>query len=105
MQQLLKHSSNPDKLRSAFSIFDKQGQGHVTSKDLKFTLNQLGLNPTEDEIQDLFHEIEQDGRFTVEEFNSLVESDVNQKIQQEEMKEIFTLLDKKKKGQLSVSDV
>ena len=34
--------------REAFSLFDKDGDGHVTPKELMIVLNSLGQKPTEE---------------------------------------------------------
>ena len=37
--------------KDAFSLFDKDGDGTITAKDLGTVIKSLGQNPTEEELQ------------------------------------------------------
>ncbi len=39
--------------RETFKMFDKDGDGTITAKELGIVMRQLGLNPTEDELQEM----------------------------------------------------
>ena len=47
--------------REAFSLFDKDGDGTITCKELGTVMRSLGQNPTDDELQDMIHEVDADG--------------------------------------------
>ncbi len=70
--------------KEAFSLFDKDGDGTITTKELglirrtfrliswnKFSLEigtvmrSLGQNPTEAELQDMINEVDADGEFDI----------------------------------------
>ncbi len=57
-------------LRQAFRVFDKAGNGYITSSDLRSVLQCLGEQLTEDEIEDMINEvdIDGDGRIDYDEF-------------------------------------
>jgi len=40
--------------KEAFSLFDKDGDGTITTKELGTVMRSLGQNPTEAELQDIF---------------------------------------------------
>ena len=48
--------------KEAFSLFDKDGDGTITTKELGTVMRSLGQNPTEAELQDMINEVDADGR-------------------------------------------
>ena len=47
--------------KEAFSLFDKDGDGTITTKELGTVMRSLGQNPTEMELQDMINEVDADG--------------------------------------------
>uniref|UniRef100_A0A4W5MVN7 EF-hand domain-containing protein n=1 Tax=Hucho hucho TaxID=62062 RepID=A0A4W5MVN7_9TELE len=63
--------------KEAFSLFDKDGDGTITTKELGTVMRSLGQNPTEAELQDMINEVDEmireadidgDGQVNYEEF-------------------------------------
>lgn len=53
--------------KEAFSLFDKDGDGTITTKELGTVMRSLGQNPTEAELQDMINEVDADGtKFVLE---------------------------------------
>ena len=48
-------------IRKAFSVFDVDGDGAITSKELADVMRSFGLNPTEDELMDMINKFDIDG--------------------------------------------
>ncbi len=48
--------------REAFSLFDKDGDGTISSKELGTVMRSLGQNPTETELNDMINEVDADGK-------------------------------------------
>jgi len=48
--------------KEAFSLFDKDGDGTITTKELGTVMRSLGQNPTEAELQDMINEVDADGQ-------------------------------------------
>ncbi|KAK2541158.1 hypothetical protein Q9233_000804 [Columba guinea] len=63
-----KHTLHADQLteeqiaefKEAFSLFDKDGDGTITTKELGTVMRSLGQNPTEAELQDMINEVDAD---------------------------------------------
>uniref|UniRef100_A0A8C1PJ91 Calmodulin n=1 Tax=Cyprinus carpio TaxID=7962 RepID=A0A8C1PJ91_CYPCA len=49
-----------NKFKEAFSLFDKDGDGTITTKELGTVMRSLGQNPTEAELQDMINEVDAD---------------------------------------------
>jgi len=63
IQQRLHSISLIAEFREAFSLFDKNGDGTISSTELGTIMRSLGQNPTESELQDMINEVDVDGRF------------------------------------------
>ncbi|NXQ92591.1 CALN protein, partial [Nyctibius grandis] len=57
--------------KEAFSLFDKDGDGTITTKELGTITRSLGQNPTEAELQDTINEVDADGNLTIDFFEFL----------------------------------
>jgi len=47
--------------KEAFLLFDKDGDGTVTIKELGTVMRNLGQNPTDDEIKEMIKDVDKDG--------------------------------------------
>ena len=54
----------PSELKEAFSLFDKDGDGTISSKELGTVMRSLGQNPTEEQLLDMINEVDADGEST-----------------------------------------
>ena len=48
-------------LREAFTLFDKDGGGSISSSELGAVIRSLGQNPTEEELKEMIAEVDEDG--------------------------------------------
>ena len=58
-------------------MFDKDGSGYVSSSEIKLVMSNLGLNLTDDELEEMVMEadIDGDGQICFEEFYSMMTAD------------------------------
>ena len=54
--------------KEAFSLFDKDGDGTISTKELGTVMRSLGQNPTEKELQDMVNEVDVDGTYAMTSF-------------------------------------
>ena len=57
---------SPDEIeqfKEAFSLFDKDGDGTVSTKELGSIMRSLGQNPTETELKDIIANVDKNGKF------------------------------------------
>jgi Ca2+-binding EF-hand superfamily protein len=47
--------------QEAFSLFDKDGDGRITSVELGVVMRSLGQRPSESELRDMVNEVDADG--------------------------------------------
>ena len=48
-------------LQEAFALFDKDGDGTITTRELGTVMRSLGHTPTEVELQDILNEFDAEG--------------------------------------------
>jgi DNA polymerase III epsilon subunit-like protein len=54
------------KFKEAFSVFDKSGDGIITTEELDTVMRSLGVDPTKDGVQDLIDEVNAGGDGTID---------------------------------------
>ncbi|CAN1174944.1 unnamed protein product, partial [Linum perenne] len=93
--------------KEAFSLFDKDGDGCITTKELGTVMRSLGQNPTEAELQDMINEVDADGNGTIDfpEFLNLMARKMKDTDSEEELKEAFRVFDKDQNGFISAAEL
>ncbi|ORY02522.1 calmodulin [Basidiobolus meristosporus CBS 931.73] len=93
--------------KEAFSLFDKDGDGSITTKELGTVMRSLGQNPTEVELQDMVSEIDADGNGQIDfnEFLNLMSRKLKETDSEAEIKEAFKVFDKDGNGFISASEL
>ncbi len=93
--------------KEAFSLFDKDGDGTITTKELGTVMRSLGQNPTEAELQDMINEVDADGNGTIDfpEFLSLMARKMKETDTEEELMEAFKVFDRDGNGLISAAEL
>ncbi|KAL4235313.1 hypothetical protein ACF0H5_006948 [Mactra antiquata] len=99
-------------LREAFKLFDKDGDGSITSEELGTVMRNLGQFPSTDELTMMLKEIDidGDGTFSFEEFVQVMAnmgglSEQSEEDEEKELRQAFTVFDKSGCGYISASDI
>ncbi|MBA0863258.1 hypothetical protein Goshw_018714 [Gossypium schwendimanii] len=93
--------------KEAFSLFDKDGDGCITTKELGTVMRSLGQNPTEAELQGMINEVDADQNGTIDfpEFLNLIARKMKDTDSEEELKEAFKVFDKDQNGFISAAEL
>lgn len=93
--------------RAAFDMFDKDGDGTVTTEELTAVLRSMGQNPTEAVVQEMMDDVDTDGSGTVEfdEFVGLMTKYLLSSNPEEDLRESFKVFDKDGNGFISAAEL
>jgi calmodulin len=94
-------------IRCAFELFDKDGDGIISIKDLANVISYLGEIPKEQELLELIQHVDKDssGEIEFNEFIQLMSEKIKPLNPQEEMMEAFKVFDKDGNGFVSKIDL
>ncbi|KAL1422440.1 hypothetical protein MTO96_022306 [Rhipicephalus appendiculatus] len=94
-------------LREAFALFDKDGDGAISTKELGTVMRSLGQSPTEAELKDIIAELDVDGNGTVDfpEFLALMSKKARTTNTEEEIREAFKVFDRDGKGFIPAAEL
>ena len=92
--------------KAAFELFDKDRNGHITSKELGTVMRGLGQNPTEEELKQMIREVDLNGNGTIDfnEFLYLMVKKMNTNDTEEELLETFKIFDRDGDGQVDYQE-
>ena len=93
--------------KEAFSLFDKDGDGAITTKELGTVMRSLGQNPTEAELAQMIEEVDCDKNGTIDfpEFLTMMARKMKEVDGEEEIKEAFKVFDKDGNGTISAAEL
>ena len=93
--------------KEAFSLFDKNGDGTISTDELGVVMRSLGQNPTEAELVEMINEVDADGSGTIEfpEFLTLMARKNKDTDTDEELIEAFKVFDRDGNGFISTAEL
>ena len=96
-----------EEFRDAFSLFDKNGDGSISTAELGEVMRSLGHKPTEEGLKIMIDEVDADGNGNIDfaEFLTLMARRMKAKDTQTEIAEAFKVFDKDNSGKISVKEL
>lgn len=93
--------------REAFSLFDRNGDGVITTGDLGMIMRSLGQNPTEAELRDMISDVDVDGNGCIDfaEFLAMMARHIKTDDNTEEIREAFRVFDRNGDGFISIGEL
>jgi len=93
--------------KEAFALFDKDGDGTITAKELGMVMRSLNQNPTELELKEMIDEVDTNNNGSIE-FNEFLVMMAKKMVPEEtddELKEAFKVFDRDGNGTISASEL
>uniref|UniRef100_A0A8R1E5R0 EF-hand domain-containing protein n=3 Tax=Caenorhabditis japonica TaxID=281687 RepID=A0A8R1E5R0_CAEJA len=91
--------------KEAFLLFDKDGNGTISIKELGIAMRALGQNPTEQQIMEIIHDVDLDGNGQVEfpEFCVMMKR-IMKETDSEMIREAFKIFDRDGNGVITANE-
>lgn len=95
-------------IKEAFAMFDKDGDGFITTNELGTVMRSLGQNPTQAELQDMINDVNaagRNGKIDFPEFLTLMARKLKDEDSEEEILEAFRVFDRDGNGFISTAEL
>ncbi|KAH7521346.1 hypothetical protein FEM48_Zijuj07G0023300 [Ziziphus jujuba var. spinosa] len=98
---------DPTELKRVFQMFDRNGDGRITKKELNDSLENLGIFIPDKELTQMIEKIDVngDGCVDMDEFGELYQSIMDEKDEEEDMREAFNVFDQNGDGFITVDEL
>jgi len=97
-------ASEEDKWKEAFGLFDRDGDGKISSSELGTVMRALGQNPTEAEVKEIVKGVGSDA-VDFNRFKDVMHKNRKDVDAEKEMREAFKVFDKDGKGVVQTSEL
>lgn len=91
-------------LKEAFDLFDSEGTGKISVKDLKVAIRALGFEPGRDEIRRMIAEVDKEstGKLSFNDFSKLMAWKMSERDSREDVLKAFRLFDENEMGYVNI---
>ncbi|GMI92952.1 multicopy suppressors of snf4 deficiency in yeast 3 [Hibiscus trionum] len=98
---------NGTELKKIFQMFDKNGDGAITKKELNDSLENMGIFISDGDLTQMIERIDVNGDMCIDidEFSELYQTMMDSKDEEEDMKEAFNVFDRNGDGYISVDEL
>nr|GLL29552.1 calmodulin-like protein 3 [Ipomoea trifida] len=96
-----------EELSRVFEMFDRNGDGHITKAELSDSLENMGIYIPDADLVAMIEKIDinGDGRVDIDEFGALYQSIMDERDEEEDMREAFNVFDINGDGFISVEEL
>ncbi|XP_073284118.1 calmodulin-like protein 3 [Primulina huaijiensis] len=94
-------------LKRVFQMFDRNGDGRITKEELNESLENIGILIPDKELSQMIEKIDVnlDGCVDIDEFGNLYGNIVDERHEEEDMREAFDVFDRDRDGFISVDEL
>ncbi|KAK7312403.1 hypothetical protein VNO77_36229 [Canavalia gladiata] len=98
---------DPAELKRVFQMFDRNGDGRITKKELGDSLENLGIFIADKDLTQMIEKIDVngDGCVDMDEFGELYQSIMDERDEEEDMREAFNVFDQNGDGFITVDEL
>ncbi|XP_048140400.1 calmodulin-like protein 3 [Rhodamnia argentea] len=102
-----KSRMDPAELKRVFQMFDRNGDGRITEKELGDSLQNLGIYIPGKELGEMIAKIDVDGDgcVDIDEFGALYRSIMDERDEEEDLREAFNVFDQNGDGFITVDEL
>ncbi|CAD5118233.1 unnamed protein product [Dimorphilus gyrociliatus] len=95
------------KYQEAFNLFDRDGNGKITQRELGQFMRKMGMVVAEQELDDMINEVDADGSGYIDfpEFLALMARRVDEGDSEDDIRDAFRLFDREGNGYLAVEEI
>ncbi|CAI9778220.1 unnamed protein product [Fraxinus pennsylvanica] len=103
----LRRRMDAAELKRVFEMFDQNGDGRITKKELNDSLEKMGIFIPDMELIQMIEKIDvnADGFVDIDEFDSLYQTIINEKDEDEDMRDAFNVFDQNGDGFITVDEL
>lgn len=96
-----------EEFKTAFNLFDKDGDGFLSIQELRSVFTALQKPITDEELDQLMQDLDTDGngRIDFTEFMTFMSKNVSSQTEEEEIREAFEVFDKNQDGRISFDEL
>ncbi|PIN15983.1 Calmodulin and related proteins (EF-Hand superfamily) [Handroanthus impetiginosus] len=96
-----------DELKRVFQMFDRNGDGRITKKELNDSLENMGIFIPDKELTQMIDKIDVngDGCVDIDEFGTLYQNIMDERDEEEDMREAFNVFDQNGDGFITVDEL
>ncbi|KAL0403785.1 UNVERIFIED_CONTAM: Calmodulin-like protein 3 [Sesamum radiatum] len=98
---------DPNELKRVFQMFDRNGDGRITKQELSDSLQNMGISIPDEELTQMIDKVDVngDGCVDIDEFGTLYQTIMDERDEEEDMKEAFNVFDQNGDGFISVDEL